>query len=418
MNNKRIKLVVLLGLIAICGIVAIQLHWLKEAFDFEEKKFGEKVHIALLEVVKKLYGEQEHLPQNNPINQISKDYYVVNINNDFDAEILDFYLKHEFEKFNIDTDFEYSIYDCVTDDMVYGNYIKYDDKTEPSQASYFPKSENLVYYFAVRFPGRTNYFFSHLKLWLLVSIALFVVLLIYVYSIFIILQQKRFSELQKDFINNMTHEFKTPLSSILIASNYLAKQNSISSDYRMAKYTETIITQGGRLNAHVEKILNLAKSESNPLKLEKTRFNVTEFLQNITEEVITKNPEVKIVVEKHTDYTIYADKVHFGNLVYNLLDNAIKYAEKKPEINIKLSESTDYLLLEVSDNGVGIPLKDQKMIFKKFYRVPSANPVHGFGLGLFYVKKICQQHHWKLKFSSLPGFGTNFRIIVPKSIGS
>ncbi len=409
----------LLGLIAIIGIVVIQLHWLKEAFDYEEKKFSEKVHIALLEVVKKLYADQHaQLPLANPIQKISKDYYVVNINNEFNAEILDVYLKNEFEKFNVVTDFEYAIYDCMTDQMVFGNYIKHDNKSDQASASYFPKFENLVYYFAVRFPDRTNYFFSHLKFWIILAIALFVVLIIYVYSIFIILQQKRFSELQKDFINNMTHEFKTPLSSILIASNYLEKQNSIRSDDRLAKYTKTIITQGNRLNSHIEKILNLAKSESNLIKLEKTQFNVVAFLKSIIEEVKTKNPEVIINIENSSDALIYADKVHFGNLVYNLLDNAIKYAAKKPVINIGLGNHEDHYKLDFSDNGVGIPPKDQKLIFNKFYRVPSDTHVHGFGLGLFYVKKICQQHRWKLSLQSNPEGGSIFSIMIPKKVRS
>jgi len=222
---------ILIGLIAIIGILIAQLLWTKEAFTIEEKKFSQKAHVALLEVAKKLYqGTNQELPGKNPVRKISNDYYIVNIDNDFEPEILEFYLISEFKKMNIITDFEYAMYNCQSDEMVYGNYISLSEKKQTKHLVHFPKHKNLVYYFAIRFPNETGYLFSSLRFWFVLSIALIVILLVYVYSIFTLLQQKKYSDLQRDFINNMTHEFKTPLSSILIASNYLIKKNPNQED--------------------------------------------------------------------------------------------------------------------------------------------------------------------------------------------
>ena len=228
MKINKLNAIIVLGLIAIIGILVAQLLWTKEAFSIEEKKFSQKTHIALLEVAKKLYeGTNHELPSENPIQKMANDYYIVNINNDFEPKILEYYLKTEFAKRSISADFEYAMYNCQSDEMVYGNYISLSDNTNKKATVYFPKHKNFVYYFAVRFPNENSYLFSTLRFWLVLSALLILILLIYVYSIFTLLQQKKYADLQRDFINNMTHEFKTPLSSILIASNYLNSQNEI-----------------------------------------------------------------------------------------------------------------------------------------------------------------------------------------------
>ena len=208
MKTKNLNIIIVLGLVATIGILIAQLLWTKEAFNLEEKKFSQKTHIALLEVVKKLYqGTNSELPSENPIKKIANDYYIANVDNDFEPKILEYYLKTEFTKFNINTDFEYAMYNCQSDEMVYGNYISLTDKSPEKRTVYFPKHKNLVYYFAIRFPNETTYLFSSLRFWFILSFALIIILLVYVYSIYTIIQQKKYSELQRDFINNMTHEF-------------------------------------------------------------------------------------------------------------------------------------------------------------------------------------------------------------------
>ena len=401
MKINKLNITIVIGLIAIVGILIAQLLWTKQAFSLEEKKFTQKAHIALLEVAKKLYeGTNHELPSENPVKKISNDYYIVNIENDFDPEILEFYLKTEFVKRNITTDFEYAMYNCQSDEMVYGNYISSTENTAKKTSVYFPKHKNLIYYFAIRFPNESGFLLNSLKFWFILSIGLILILLVYVYSIFTILQQKKYSELQRDFINNMTHEFKTPLSSILIASNYLKNQDEILQDEKLSNYTEIIINQSKKLNNHIEKVLTIAKTDSSEMILDKKNINIVPIIKDVIENIKLKYNNVNITIEIAIDIEIVIDLdvFHFTNLVYNLLDNSIKYCVSKPEIIIKISNLNSKIVLEFQDNGIGISDENKKHIFDKFYRIKTSktNEVNGFGLGLYYVKKICDLHKWKI----------------------
>jgi two-component system phosphate regulon sensor histidine kinase PhoR len=397
---NKLNIIIVLGLIATIGILVAQLLWTKEAFSIEEKKFSQKANIALIEVAKNLYlGTNHDLPSVNPVKKISNDYYIVNIDNDFEPDVLEFYLKSAFKKFGITTDFEYAMYNCQSDEMVYGNYVSLSDNIQKNSSVHFPKHKNLVYYFAIRFPNESSYLFSSLKFWFVLSIALIVILLVYVYSIITILQQKKYSELQRDFINNMTHEFKTPLSSILIASNYLIKQNEIKNDEKLHKYTDIIIKQSNNLNKHIEKILSLAKSDNAPLELNKQQVLILPIIEDVIENIKLKYEDSSIIINSLSkNYIVKCDEFHFTNLIYNLIDNSIKYCENEPKITIKIVEENGFIRLDFIDNGIGISVKNMPFIFDKFYRISSnkSTEINGFGLGLYYVKKICDLHHWKI----------------------
>ncbi|MCV9928276.1 HAMP domain-containing histidine kinase [Flavobacterium sp. LS1R49] len=417
MKINRLNSIILLGFIAIIGILVAQLLWTKEAFTLEQKKLNQKTHIALLEVARKLHeSTSNELPAQSPIQKISNDYYVVNIENAFEPDILEFYLKSEFKKMNITTDFEFAMYNCQSNEMVYGNYISLSKNTKEKQLVHFPKHKDLVYYFAVRFPNETSYIFSSMRFWFVLSIMLIIILLIYIYSIFTLLQQKKYSELQRDFINNMTHEFKTPLASILIASNYLIKQDPIKEDKKLEKYTEIIINQSGKLNNHIEKILSIAKSDYTPLELELKEISIISAIEETIENIKLKYPDTDIKIESDAaNYSIVTDVFHFINIVYNLLDNAIKYCDTKPEIIIRLSKENQLLKVAFIDNGIGIANKNISFIFDKFYRIPNEKSTqsNGFGLGLYYVKKICNLHQWKINATNNPEKGITITILIP-----
>ena len=308
------------------------------------------------------------------------------------------------------------MYNCQSDEMVYGNYISFSDKSPEKHTVYFPKHKNLVYYFAIRFPNETSYLFNSLRFWFVLSFALIIVLLVYVYSIYTIIQQKKYSELQRDFINNMTHEFKTPLSSILLASSYLNKQEVIKKDEKLEKYTEIIINQSKKLNSHIEQILNIAKSDNAPMKMELKNISLVPIIKDVVENIGLKHQNLSVTINADKDYNIQADEFHFTNIVYNLLDNSIKYCDEDPEISIAFKEEKNHIKIDFSDNGIGVANKNLNFIFDKFYRIPStkSNEVNGFGLGLYYVKKICTQHHWKIFASNNAVKGITISIVIPK----
>ena len=407
----KIKAIVAAGALAFVGIIAIQIYLLRQAFDYEEKKLSQNIQVSLLDVANEInsyYGYAT--PHINPIEKISKDYYIVNMRNDFDAKVLELLLTNKFKAKGINTNFEYAIYNCETDAMVYGSFVNLNKSVEPKiNSTYFPKAKNLVYYFAVRFPDKNNFIYASLKVWIILCFVMFVALFIYIYAIYIILQQQKFADLQKDFINNMTHEFKTPLASIIIASNFLSKQDAVIGNDKLHHYSQIIIGQGKKLDAHLEKILNLAKNESNPLQLNIEPVDILDIIKKNIDIIQLKYPEAVITIENKLQLpSIRADVFHFTNIIYNFLDNSIKYCDKNPSIIIELKNIDATTVMKIKDNGVGIEPKHLKHIFEKFYRAPQNKKiaVNGFGLGLYYVQKICQLHHWKLQAESVNGQGT------------
>lgn len=414
MEIKKLNIIISLGFVAIIGILIAQLLWTRQAYHLEDKKFNQKVNIALLEVVKKLYGSKASFTE-NPVQNIANDYYVVDINNEFDPTILEHYLKTEFTRFQINTDYVYAVYNCHSDRMVYGRYISTKDQEPERKMISFPKHENLVYYFSIRFPDKTTYLVSSLKFWYVLTIALIVILFVYVYSIYTIIQQKKFSELQRDFINNMTHEFKTPLSSILLAAEALDKQETIQSSQKLKTYTTIIANQGNKLNHHIEKILNIAKNDVSGLKLNLQEIHILSFLNDIKQQISQKNENVRIDIKIEIETTILADEFHFSNVVHNIIDNSIKYCDRKPHIEISETKDSKGFYLKFKDNGIGIPDKNISSVFDQFYRINTrkSDEVSGFGLGLFYVKKIVQQHRWKISVENNPDQGITITIFIP-----
>jgi two-component system phosphate regulon sensor histidine kinase PhoR len=413
---NRLNIIILLGLVATIGLLIAQCVWTYQAYKIEEKKFSQKTHVALLEVARKLYEHNGHeFSAKDLIQKVSNDYYVVNVNDDIDPLVLEHYLKTEFSRLNIITDYEYAIYNCESDDMMYGKLISINDESIDEPQVEFTPYKDLVYYFAIRFPQESSYLIGNLKFWFILSFALVFILSIYVYSIYTLIQHKKYSELQRDFINNMTHEFKTPLSSILLASNSLSKQETIKSHPKLEHYAQIITTQGNKLNQHVDKILNIARNDEFAIAIQPQKIHLASTIIPIIESFQTKYPELEIQTDIDSAWEIYADEFHFCNIVQNLVDNSIKYSEGNPKIEIKATSTRKGIELEFKDFGMGVSDKNLSFIFDKFYRVPNAKSaeVTGFGLGLFYVKKIVQQHNWKITAKTNPENGLIIQLFIP-----
>jgi two-component system phosphate regulon sensor histidine kinase PhoR len=418
MRLTRFNIVIFIGFLAIVGVIIMQLLLLNKALKFEKKELESKIFFALQDVVERIYSDNKsNLMYNKQIQQVSDDYYIVNVNDVFENKILEQYLKVEFQRVNIDLDFEYAIYNCGSDSMVYGNYVSSSGKTPEKCEECFSTNSDLIYYFAIRFPDINKTFYGNLQQYWFFTFVLFLVLIIYVYSVFMMLQQKRYTELQKDFINNMTHEFKTPLSSILIASNYANTQNEIKDNPKLSKYIQIIINQSNKLNQHIEKILYVAKTDSNQIELVKTNVDLSKTIELIKENIELKYQKENIFkIELDKNYFINADEFHIYNIVYNILDNAVKYSGKDIEVLINAKESKVGLTLIFSDNGTGIPITDLPFIFDKFYRVTRKinKDIEGFGIGLSYVKRICDLHKWKVSLKNNSDKGITVKILINK----
>ena len=396
-----------------------QVYWVRTAFTLEEEQFEKGASTSLYNVAKRLSEyNQSVMPSNNPVKQLSSNYFIVNVNDVIDANLLEFYLKEEFGKRNISADFDYAIYDCSTDEMVYGDYISLNENADAPENSKLQKYDEFNYYFGVRFPQRAAFITSKMGIWVFSSIILLVIIIFFSATIFIILRQKRLSEVQKDFINNMTHEFKTPLSTIGISADVLLNQNITEQPERLKKYANLIKSEASRLNDQVLRVLQMARIDKEKQKLEFKKLEIVPLLQDVVSSAIEKARKKggNIELMTSTSPEIVADEVHLSNIVNNLLENAIQYCQEAPSVIVSLTELKNHYLLSIRDNGIGIAPQHQKKVFDKFFRVPKGNvhDVKGFGIGLNYVQNIVQAHHWKISLESELNKGSTFNIQIPK----
>ncbi|MDZ7604855.1 MAG: HAMP domain-containing sensor histidine kinase [Cyclobacteriaceae bacterium] len=423
MKRLTLRYIFILAISSLVGIVAIQIYWFSKAFDLREKQFSQTVSIALRNVADQLlvYNNRP-IPQLNPVEQLSSNYYVVMVNAEIHADLLETMLINEFELRDLKLDFEYGIYDCVNAKMVFGNFVNLDESTSRNSRRTFepPPWDDNDYYFGVLFPTKDNTLLGQMGIWIFSSGVLLVVLIFFAYALYVIFNQRRLSETQKQFINNMTHEFRTPISTIMLSSGVL-RDPAIAKDIpRLANYAKIIQEESNRLLSQVENILQATMIEESKLSmnLELTDMNV--LVANEIEKFKIRLPADSISMDGAVEKPmVFADKIHVSNAVKNLLDNAVKYTEGTPAIQVRIYNSDKHVLIDIQDNGIGIPKACQKKIFSKFYRIQQGN-VHnskGFGLGLHYVKNVLKLHGGKVYVKSEPGKGSTFTLKLPNAHG-
>ncbi len=417
-SRTTLRIVIILAAISIAGVTFTQIYWVRKAFDLRENQFNRDVTTSLNNVAQKIFEiNKASVPTANIITQVSTNYFVVLVNGPIDASVLEFLLVTEFEKRNIN-DFEYGIYNCMEKCMVGGNYISPKKAKLTSNFPETPKLNNDGYYFAVQFPYLEANILSQMGIWGFSSAVMLVVIFFFVYTLFVILKQRRLSEVQKDFINNMTHEFKTPISTIAISSHVLKDPAIVHSPERLLNYATIIESENQRLKQQVDRVLQMAQLDKEDLGLKKEKTDIHELihevLQNNSVFIESKQGTVHLSLNPGQVFA-EIDKLHFTNVLYNLLDNALKYNQSKPEITITTKVLDQHLHISVSDNGIGIPPEEQRKVFHKFYRVPTGNvhDVKGFGLGLNYVKLIMEKHDGKVTVESTPGKGSTFILALP-----
>jgi two-component system phosphate regulon sensor histidine kinase PhoR len=280
-----------------------------------------------------------------------------------------------------------------------------------------PNPENESLY--LHFPGYRSYLMGALLPELGSSIVLLgVIIFCFVYTIRTILRQKEFSGRLVDFINNMTHEFKTPISTIALASDAMTQPDVRSSRTKISRYTKVIKDENRRMRNQVDKILQMATLEEGETEFDTSPIDMHEIIDravaNIELQVTARNGSVtKQLSAGHA--VIRADAVHIENVIHNVLDNALKYSDKEPAITVATSNIGNSLVVTVTDRGIGIPNDHIEKVFGKYYRVPTGNihDVKGFGLGLSYVKLIVEAHKGTVKLASEPGKGTTIELCFP-----
>ena len=422
MHGNVIRRVILLGVISIVGIVGMQTYWVVTTWDLNDSEFSQKAQLALYGVARQLAAENDaDLPKRDIVRQRSSNYFIVNTESEIHAQRLEYLMQQELERLHLEVDFEYAIFDCANSEMAYGGYCAADDRIpDPNTllGSYLPPDEGLLYYFGVKFPTRTGYIWQKMQLVVFLSAILLVTVAFFAYSLWVILRQRRLANMQKEFIDNMTHEFKTPLSTIRIAADVFGRDPYVRADRRLSRYARLIHEQYERLNGQVEKVLQIARVERGSLQLNRERIDLQELLPPLLSSARARTEERNGHLTwqlPQTPLYLSADRLHLANILHNLLDNAIKYGGTAPRIAVVGRSAKGRLHLAVSDNGPGIAAAHLDRLYDKFYRVPTGNvhDVKGFGLGLYYVRQICAAHGWEIRAESQVGKGTTFHLRLP-----
>lgn len=347
------------------------------------------------------------------------------VNPRIDTAMVDSLLHVALADQNIFLPYHFAILNKTKDTVLQASVKAHDAKfiESPYKVNISPKSVFLQpRYLSVWFPTENTYsFLSQSQFVVLSSIAIIIILIgSFYYTISTIFRQKKLSEVKNDFINNMTHEFKTPISTISLASEVLSDNTIEKSQETQEKYLKIIRNENKRLGGMVENILQAATLDKGELKLKIQETDVHQVIRDVLQSLNLQiqNKHGEAITELNAQrYSLFADRMHIGNIIYNLIDNALKYCNTEPHIVISTSNTADSLIISVKDNGIGIKKDDQKKIFDTFYRVPTGNihNVKGFGLGLSYVKAVVEKHGGHIEVNSEINKGSTFVVYLPFS---
>lgn len=404
---SRLRLLVVLSVLSIIGILTAQAVWVRNAYALRERQFRQSAFIALQDVADAVARLNRFATNRYAVTQLSADYFIVNTDAPIDPVALETFIQRSLQAHNIITDYEYGIYDCETDRMVYGAYVGTSSRAV-QQARLLPKFPRYTYYFGIRFPNQSGFVAGQLSGWLWSTGAVLLVVVFFGYTLVVVLRQRRLTEVQRDFINNITHELQTPVSTIRIAADVLQSDAIAGQPDRLRQYARIVDEESRRLQKQVGSVLQLARSERTGFVLNRTSVDLHELM---TAAARTFAPHVSLDLAAPGAHLL-ADRYHLETMLNNLIDNALKYCQGQPRVVLRTALENGRLVWSVSDNGIGIAPAHQKAVFRQFFRVQTGHThdVGGFGLGLYYVRQVARAHRWRLSLTSEPGQGCTFTI--------
>ena len=398
MKLTRTTLIAILSTLGMLALILLQVRWLQQSRQLISEQFEQKVSDALSTAILKLKDPSgiAHCAED------PEGCYILPPEKEAELKCK---LRSVLACYDLPTRFEFQIVNeqdsPIKDDSPYCCSLRYlDEKLEDKMVT-------------IAFLDKPRYILKKMGLMVLFS-GLIMLLLsgIFIYINVALLRQKRAMERNTDFFNNMAHEFKTPLTNIILATKMLKKRQ------KEEPFLDVIQTEGERLKLQVERVLHLAKMEHGDYEIEREYFLLQPHIEQLLSTMYArlKSEDAIVNVEVPEDMKIYADPFHLSNSIRNLLDNALKYCEEQPVINITAKETQEGVVLQIADNGIGISKANQDFIFEKFQRVGSGD-LHdhkGFGLGLAYVQKVMELHTGFIRIVSELNKGSRFDLVLPR----
>ena len=437
--KRTFPIIIVLISLSLLGLLVLQASWLNNLIEVRKEQLNNKLSanglVVARDLFNKVYSGQTIRPRKMRMGEFNSDFHLhvikpLTIGEKFSVDEVSTKLKKEFltdEWHHLK--FEFAIYsptleiEMLSNGFENANFDTAHTKqyiipilpdeavTIDDQASY----EQLV----VLIPNYTKQVWASLQ-WLIVGAGIFMIIIIAAFYVTVrsLLNQKKLSEIKSDFINNMTHEFKTPLATISLAVDALKNEKVLSNPEKLEYFRAIIKEENVRMNKHVETILQAALMDRQELKLNLSKLHLHDMLGQVVEnyqlQLQSKNGTVQTMFNAKNDL-IQVDEVHFSNLLSNLIDNAIKYSNETILIKISTHSTSKLLVIRIEDNGIGMSKETVKRIFEKFYRAHTGNlhNVKGFGLGMSYVKTVIDAHKGKIRVDSTLGKGSTFIIEVP-----
>ncbi|MGG9961693.1 sensor histidine kinase [Ferruginibacter sp. SUN106] len=420
-RSKTLRFVILISTVLVTIIIAVQLFWLQKVYKYEEKQFN----INVSKSIRGLYRDMQMV--NDVSDNVQKvvenpnpDLYLLRIDCNPYLDSLWLNLKAELTDFDVYTDCEAAIYSHEKNAFTNEQYIDLPDAYHaPKESTAIPVLKRDYSYVALFFPHRGEYILKQMYFWMGSGGLLLLVLIAFGASIFYLYRQKFLNETQKDFVNNFTHEFKTPLAVIKIAAEVLQQPNIADKPEKLKNYAAIIDEQTTHLQAQTQRLLEIAYTDSNKVPLEKEKFDITALLQQAITDLHPLIEQKNATIEtsfSHNGNMVTADKYYMLLAFINLVENAIKYSTD-PKILISTYTEGKDCCIAIKDNGIGIKEEHQKKIFDRFFRVTEGelHTAKGFGLGLNFVKKVIDAHGGKIDVKSMPGNGSIFTIKIATS---
>ncbi|MFU8844152.1 MAG: sensor histidine kinase [Bacteroidales bacterium] len=423
MKRKVIRLIVIFSSISLLAALITQLLWVQDALRLKEDLFASKVELAMNNVVNQVLTNDNFrrgIALDDTVGFISPYSRIFEV---LDPFVLDSLLQSEFKSLRVGGQYVYGVYNQESSDFVMGNFKGYEDFLIASHnhVSLSCLCEEDVYFFAVDFPKKQLKILSGMVL-LPVMSGLFLMVLVFsfFFTIYALFKQKKLEEMKTDFLNNMTHEFKTPIATILVSSEILMQDKIASYPERVKKYAKIVFEENERLKNLVERVLLIASMEKENFKPQLVLLDVHSVLQECLNNFCVQASGKKLnLIHDMTagNHQILADRLHVYHVINNLLDNAFKYSPENPEIVVSTKNEDNHLLIEVQDNGIGISHENKSKIFQKFHRLQrgDVHDVKGFGIGLFYVKSILEKMGGTISVESELNKGSKFTVKFPLS---
>lgn len=419
MRSSTTRIIILLLAITIAAIISLQIHWLQKTFAFEKNEFNTSV-------IKTVRGVYEDIALTNDpginlsalIEHPNPNSFLFRIDTIPPKDSLVFYLKNEMEDFDVFTDCYVAVYDPIKYTIAYDTFLTTTYPTAKNiSITNLPVLKKEFSYVYLYFPKRNSYIITQMNAWILTSILLLLLLVGFSLVIYYLFRQKFLNEVQKDFINNVTHEFSTPLMVIDLSTDALTKQSVISQPEKIAKYATSIQHQSEYLKKHIQNLIHTVVADQYKFTLTKTNVIPNDLIRQAILQLDPilqdKSGVIELDLEPH-QRSIPADSDNLYLAIINIINNSLKYSNQPKVTIVTLVKSTHYII-NIKDNGIGIEPGDLKKIFRKFYRGQKGN-LHnskGLGLGLYFTKKIIHLHNGTISVKSIPGIGTDITISLP-----